>query len=89
MSSLPASISALFERQSVPNLLQNLRAAFAAGDTALFDGAVSWRLQAFEAERIWDGQADSFDDMAAAVIGTLNGFDAEEDEQVQLMIEAA
>ena len=89
MSPLPASINALFERQAVPSLLQNLRAAFEAGETTLFDGAVSWRLQAFEAERIWEGKAESVDDMAAAVIGTLNGFDAEDDEQVQLVIEEA
>ena len=87
MPTLPASINALFEPQSPTRLRQNLRTAFEAGDTTLFDGAVSWRLQAFEAERIWEGKADSLDDMAAAVIGTLNSFAPDDDEQVQLVIE--
>jgi len=84
MSSLPASISVLFERQSAPSLRQHLTTAFEAGDTTLFDGAIRWKLESFDAEKVWEGDAISFDDMAASLIGTLSG---REDIAVLLEIE--
>ncbi|MEO0391703.1 MAG: hypothetical protein AAF213_00495 [Pseudomonadota bacterium] len=90
MSALPATITALFNRQTAKSLHQNLRVAFESGETNLFDGAVRWKLEAFEAERVWEGEAASFDDMTGTLIGTLNGFiDGREDHEVQLTLQEA
>ena len=86
MNSLPPTISILFERQPAPTLRQRLRDAYQAGDTALFDGAVAWKLEAFEDERIWEGTAASFDAMVAEIITTLGD---RQDDAVQLVIEEA
>lgn len=86
MTSLPPVIAVLFERQPAGQLYQRLRSAFEAGETALFDGALSWRLEAFEAEQVWKGEAASFDQMTAELMPLLGGRD---DPAVQLSIEPA
>ena len=88
MSELPASIVALFHRQTAASLRQNLRTAHQSGDSVMFDGLVRWRLEAFDAERIWEGEDSSLDDMTVTVIATLNALmGGREDEEVQLTIE--
>ncbi|MEO0391704.1 MAG: hypothetical protein AAF213_00500 [Pseudomonadota bacterium] len=54
----------------------------------MFDGLVRWKLEALDAERLWEGEDPSLDDMTLTVIAVLKAFiDDREDEEVQLTIE--